>query len=294
MSQSIERFRQRLAAALLCAVVSACTAPVAYPRTGEVLLAGGLRLSEGTTGGIAPTTATVAQPPGNVARTYRDLVPAGRYDTYWTKAATLAFTPFFSPEFGFGVAPLDGVELGALLGLARAGAELRVGVLGRNGGLVAAAISAGVAKQVVMPPHAVEYRAGLDFSLRTGLVMPLVNVYLAHVPSERGVLLPEPTTQDPRAHSGMVVSDRDELRLSVPVGIAVWGQDRANDLALNWVIALVPEITLASQARKPTYFTEDEKIAATLQQTWAVFLVVRGELLSKASRWTVRKHHSSE
>jgi hypothetical protein len=195
-----------------------------------------------------------------------------------TGKGVLLSMPLLSSEVGFAVAPLQGVEVGLLGGLARIGVEVRAGIVGRTGGLVAAAVSAGTAYQLALAPHAFQGRTGIDMSLRTGIVQPLLDVYLGYIPSERSVFLPD----FPDGGVGIVDPararvQRNELRLSLPVGASFDLSARRRPMRDTMILALVPEITLASHNLWGPAVTEIGGSVVSFRSAFTLFVVLRFE-----------------
>jgi hypothetical protein len=262
-----------ISGASLCSllVVQGCTAPAAYARSGRVLDARRFRLSVSTTTGVTRAQVRVTTAP--TAKSTREITTYSDYlTTKWRVGSygilEYALEPFMSPEVQASYSPWGRCEIGALMSLTRIGAELRCGALSGELGPLQMALSAGVARLILLGPIGQEFRAGVDLSLAGSEVSPLIDIYIARMPWRRGgeEEIPGPRLGD-RTH---VNRDRTEWRLSMPVGIDVHGASmRSNHI----VLALIPEITLASQ----DWPNADPQREVDIRQVWALFLAIRYE-----------------
>jgi hypothetical protein len=116
-----------------------------------------------------------------------------------------------------------------------------------------------------------------------------VNVYIASVPWSRGASHPDP---DPEftGYSGDSV-ERIEYRLSVPIGFAFRSVAASGRRRGALTVALVPEITLGSKLLSSPSAEDERQLClddcpsprgvateVRVEQTWALFVTVRGEL----------------
>jgi hypothetical protein len=281
--------------ALVAATLGAtsCAVPVGPARTGEVVDAGRIRL-RGTWNllAVAPSRATLLS--GNEERTQ-----SGEYADAWTAYRSRSARPgvdavasvFLSVEGQLAYGIFERCELGGQIGLMRVGMEVRCAPLDQDTGApLAVALSLGIAQQMNLNPvdadryHAgQELRAGLDISKRIGDLAPLVNVNLGYLPQYREIQgsLPAFQREEWAGDQGDINVVRNELRLSVPVGIALFyesGPAAERHLA-RIVFGLVPEITLnARNRRAPQYESVDGSVVSNFEQHWGLFLVVGAEI----------------
>jgi hypothetical protein len=225
-----------------------CTAPAEYARSGRVLDAGRFRLSGSTTMGVAPVrtrvrTAANARSGGATTTTYTDYrTTKGSLTTSGIEEIVLG--PLLSLEAQVSYSPWGRCEIGALFSMIRVGAELRCGALPGELGPLQMALSAGIARLVLIPPIGQEFRAGVDLSLAGRQVSPLLDIYIARMPWRRGTDLG--TGSQPT-----LGRDRTEWRLSIPVGVEFHVESPPTSGARRVVLALIPEITFASRDWPP-------------------------------------------
>lgn len=267
--------------------------PVSPARTGEVVDAGRIRL-RGTWNllAVAPSSATLLS--GDEEQT-----KSGDYADAWTAYRSRSARPgvdavasmFLSTEGQLAYGLFEGCELGGHLGLMRIGMEIRCAPLDQDTGApLAAALSLGIAQQMNLTPvdtkryrAGQELRAGLDISKRIGDLAPLVNVNLGYLPQYREIQgsLPAFDNQEWGGDQGDINVVRDELRLSVPVGVALFyerGPTAERRLA-RIVFGLVPEITLNARNRTvPAYGSVDGSVVTNFEQHWALFLALGAEI----------------
>lgn len=263
-----------------------CTAPMARGRTGETLAQRGLRVGTSIPFGMAFTRARVRRTRTSgeqVVQHIHDTIPPGSYTRAFTRWANRWFSPLLSVELGGAYGLADGLELGGVIGMTRVGVELRTGVLGRHPAqLVALALSAGVAKQVFLAPRGIEWRGGVDLSLRLGALRPLVNVYLGYVPSRQVVTLPDLAGESTLDRQGDDLPDavidqvRDELRLSVPIGVAIGGHDDG-DAAHVVTLVLIPEVVLATYNEVDEPPSDNGLQVESFHQRWSLYFELRTE-----------------
>jgi hypothetical protein len=260
---------------LLCGLwlATGCTAPVIHPRTAEVAKPGGFRVAGGLNHGFAPASVrerTVPVEPGAprpVARDYHGSAASAVRGGY--TPLSLLFTGV-SAELGLAVGVFRPCELGGLASLLRVGLELRCAVLDEQAGApFALALAAGALHRTAfINANGFAFRGGLELSSRGPDVSPLFNAYLRYGPTMRMLR----SSDMPLGASGWFPRDgvqvtRDELVLSVPIGVAL---ARGQHL----IFALVPEYTL--QARN----TELECIGCTgwdatgFEQRWALYFTM--------------------
>ena len=283
-------------ACLLAIGVAACAAPVMHPRTADVLNAHHLRLRASTVlFAMAPSTAVLdsADETLTASGEYRDLWTARQYRTRWVLLDSIAGLPV-SIEAQAAYSLFDGCEGGAMLGLIRIGAELRCGVLDEDRGApLSAALSIGAAQQIsrvvaqvisrgggkLNPfPRGQELRAGLDLSKRLGGVTPLLNVNIGYVRQWREVQsgLPGGFEGDHFADNpGDIPVERDELRLSIPVGFALESDPQSGERVQRVMLGVVPEITLKAWQRWSEYEEVPGSVVLDLKQHWALYYAIR-------------------
>ena len=124
---------------------------------------------------------------------------------------------------------------------------------------------------IFVPPHGLELRGGLDFSLAGEDVTPLLDVYIAQLPWERVV-----GVDDGNPSSWFTISDvsraRTEWHLSIPIGVEL-RESSQGSRPTRLVFALIPEITLASSSWANRQATTD----VAVRQWFALFLAARFE-----------------
>src|SRR5262245_34171199 len=109
----------------LAMLAAACTAPIAYGRTGQVLDAGEFRVGISTTNGMTFTRAKLVRAaPNTTSSSTNGATSGGGFD------AALGFLT--SWELRASISPFGRCELGGLAGFVRAGGELRCGTLPRE------------------------------------------------------------------------------------------------------------------------------------------------------------------
>jgi hypothetical protein len=227
-----------------CALASACGAPLAYPRTAYVMHAGeiGFQLHS-----------NVSTAPGEVHYHERASsgMAAGPEQTQSGNASSpLASSPMWlqafgvegSGEGGAAIGLFDGIELGGRLGPQEVGLELRMRILPASSAL-RGAFSLGPSHRTLLGADGFAGRAGFDFDYEVGADL-LLGAYLGYGPKRRTLDVPANLSDggDPGPVIEQIVIERDELRLSVPLGIAL-GPSRPRDAC---IIGLVLEWTLAA------------------------------------------------
>ena len=286
--------RRALALALACGL-AACAAPVAHPRTADVLDAHRQRL-RGSTVLIAVAPSTAQLQSGDETMTasdaYTDAWTARQVRTSWALVDTVAGVPA-SFEFQAAYSPFDGCELGARLGLVRAGAEVRCAVLDEDSGApLSAALSIGAAQQlgvffaatrsdgrISLLPRGYELRAGIDLSKRMSGVTPLLNVNLGYLRQLRDIVAGLPTFEGYHfGETGNILVERDELRLTVPIGVAFeYEPHEGHEQISRVVLGVVPELTLQAWDRFAVYEEVEGSVVLDFEQHWALFVTVGAE-----------------
>jgi hypothetical protein len=252
-------------AAAACWLLGACAAPIAYPRSAELLDGGRtrFRLSSYTVG-FADTHAQ-AEIEGT-SDTYSDLSPAR---TRWnTSGLEWLLGPALSHEGGFDLS-LEVCELGALGSLVRVGGELRCAVLQERWGAPFSLAASGAAFSYIQEERE-GFRFGLDGSRWIAGWGPLFGAYVDYGTSPREIFdsdLPS-LFREIGSDDGSISALRDEWRLAVPLGIALRGGSAGGALAI------VTEYTLFARDRRPPTLDTDAGTGTvtSFDQHWAVFL----------------------
>lgn len=234
-------------------LAAACTAPIAYGRTGQVLDAGAFRVSISTTNGMRFTRAELVKADPNSAPSSANGATSGG-------GFSAAFGLLASWELQASISPWGRCELGGLVSFVRAGGELRCGTLPRELGPVSAALSVG-ASTTSEEPGGFAPRAGLDLSLGSGPVIPFVDVYVGH--------------QARRYAVDELDLYRNEWRLSVPLGVSFnLARDEIPYPAFS--VAITPEMMFASTPLPGSHLSSPEG-TFRMHQRWAIFLSLRIE-----------------
>jgi hypothetical protein len=276
--------------------LAGCAAPVMHPRTADVLDAHRLRLRGNTVlVAIAPSTAVLQS--GDETMTdsgeYSDLWTARQLRTRWPIVDAVTGV-LFSFELQAAYSLFDGCEGGARLGFVRIGAELRCAVLDEDWGApLSAALSVGAAQQLGYflvggrvrngsyntAPRGSELRAGLDLSKRLSGVTPLLNINLGYVRQVRDIVSGLPSFEGHHfSEAGNIFVERDELRLSLPVGLAFeYEPHSAHDQRTRVMLGVVPELTLQAWERFSAYQEVDGSVVADFEQHWALYLTLAAE-----------------
>jgi hypothetical protein len=224
---------------------------------------------------------------------YSDSFTARNLRTRSTTADAL-FGALASLEVRAAHAFFYGCEVGGMLGFVRIGLELRCALLDeRDYAPFSAAISAGAAQQIMggfgllILEEGEDYkvgqelRIGLDLSSRGEDVTPLLNVGLGYLLQYREILNGLPVQDDDDAYPDMgeIYVWRDELRLSVPLGLAFEYGDYELASRGRWTVAVVPEITLAAWNRTtPRHQGLQGTSVSDFEQVWAIYLTLGGEV----------------
>jgi hypothetical protein len=129
---------------------------------------------------------------------------------------------------------LSRCELGGSLML-RDVAEVRCGLWQESEG-APISIAPSVAGGYVIYPKGPWVRAGIDVSRRFGVVSPMVNAYISYGPELHWMQRTSPRDDDPREgpFPASVSSERRELRLSIPFGLAFRIVDGDVHLTPGW------------------------------------------------------------
>lgn len=172
--------------------------PAAFPRTGEVAARGQV------TGEVA--LQAVAYEP------QRARLPDGREIT-----SKVAFFPAIHGGVRVG---LGGCEVGGVYGMTRVLVESRCGIFQERWGAPLSVALSGAWGLDYGPTFGAFGRIGLDMSVRLGPLRPIVDVYFSQSHELRYVEdSADPPIEGPLPGSKSVA--RDELRITVPVGLAI-------------------------------------------------------------------------
>jgi hypothetical protein len=259
-------------------LIGACAAPVAYPRSAELLEGGRTRVrASGPLVGLADTSAQAVLD-SSAHETYSDL-SAARVRNGAFPGLDWILGPFLSVEGGFDLS-LGVCEIGGLLSFLRVGAELRCGLLQERWG-APFSLAASVAGLYPIDLGGVlfpmrdrgGFRAGFDGSFRLGGWGPLLGAYVDHGTQRRALLDRRmPMSEDLffKKYS-TIVAVRDEWRLAVPLGVALYGERGGG------AIAVIVEHTLSARDRVPPVARGDDlgpyiSSVTAFEQHWAVFL----------------------
>lgn len=259
-------------------MLSACASPAVYGRTADVQPPGYARVGPRTNLAIAPTSVRVEQDPteprsvwGTPDGTYHDYVVGYRTNDFGSDTH-LAFGWLGSLQIEFGVGLFEPCELGGALGFAHMGVEARCALRRGGEGELSFAASTGVAHQLREPPGSVEWRGGVDMSLRAGWARPFLDAYLARAPALRSVAVPGGPDFEVDEYRLLVDVERDEWLLAVPIGVALVRASRGGEG--RFIVAVQPEFMLHSAVRRPP----EEPFVASISQYWAIYFTVGGEL----------------
>lgn len=221
----------------LLALLSACAAPVAYPRSARIQQQGVVQVGLHSNVNYTPMEVTVAEPGGAGEQRLRSH-PDG-FDS--SSPRQLAALPFIAePHVRMGLG--GDFELGGILSAFRGGVELRAAVLDeRAGAPLSLALSGALMVTPVIgrEPRTPAARAGLDASAELDGVTPTLGLYLGY-----GTHHHDDLSSGAFDDSGLRGAEvrRDELRLSVPVGLQLFAGERWDGVTLG----VVPEWTLRS------------------------------------------------
>lgn len=264
-------------ALVLVALLLGCTSPVVYPRLAEVAPPGALRLAAGFNYGFAPGSVRERVPAGEpgeprpVAREFQGT--AASSVTPVTTPLGLLFTYVWAePAAAIGL--FRPCELSGLVSLLRAGLELRCAVLDEKMGapLALALAAGGLHRTAFIASDGFAFRGGLELSSRGRDVSPLLNAYLRYGPTMR-IMADDDLSFGGGGESGTFFTregaqaERDELVLSVPVGLAI---ARGKHL----IFAVVPEFTLSARDRTPVRCIGCAEELHDFEQHWALYFTM--------------------
>ena len=255
---------------------SACTAPVAYPRQAVVAKPGVVRISGATNYGYAHGTVRERVPapaasgaPQPAPRTFGGNAASAVHSAGSSSPLVLVFSAVWT-ELNAAVGVFQPCELGGLASLLRAGLEVRCALLDEQAGApfaLALAIGA-LHRTLFVNSDGFAFRGGVELSTHGEQVSPILNVYLRYGPTMR--LLSNEAFDDGEGEGfprlGVEV-ERDELVLSVPVGVALVRGEHV-------ILGVVPELTLKARDRGPLecFSCKDDFVPTDFEQHWAVFL----------------------
>jgi hypothetical protein len=178
-------------------------------------------------------------------------------------------------------APFGWCEIGPLVSAMRAGAELRCAVMDEDlGHPLSIALSGGVFDQWGKADQGHELRAGLDLSMRVGWATPLLNIYIASVPNRWEVRQHAPFEKRLDGAPDSVSVIRDEVVLSIPLGLGFGGQGRSeSDMRGRVIVGVVPGITLSADPRgSPAYEGRDAVTVVSVEQHWSLLFTAGVQL----------------
>jgi hypothetical protein len=253
---------------------TACMNPVVYPREAVVARPGSVRLSGGVNYGYAHGTVREQLEPASPADAPQRA--PSTFDGNAASAVRAAGSPLgavFSAvwaEYQAAVGVFRPCEIGALAGLLRAGLELRCSLLDERSGapFALALATAAMHRTVFINTDGIALRGGVELSTRAKELSPILNIYLRYGPTMR--MLGDEELDDGEGEGfprvGVEV-ERDELVLSVPVGIALVRGEHV-------IIGVVPELTLKARQRGPLECSHCTVTPTDFEQHWAVFVTL--------------------
>ncbi|MDD9938703.1 MAG: hypothetical protein OXT09_34145 [Myxococcales bacterium] len=233
-----------------CALLAAlalsigCSSPVIAPRTANVRDAGEVAVRLSGHAHRTEVEARIAAPPDAPADE-EQIVRSDRSRTgveLLGQAILLPATAEAQPAFGIA----DGLELNGLASMRRLGLELRGQLLDeRDGAPLSLALSGAGMFGVLSGPEGPRARGGLDLSVDADAVLWLLGLYVGYGPQ-----LYEFSQGGWVRHGGFtpafdIAVERDEVRLSVPFGIAFPTGRRA-----AIVLGVAPEWTVQSEVTR--------------------------------------------
>lgn len=227
---------------LAMGLLEGCTGPIAYPRTASVQDPGKLGVRVGMSAYATAVSAYVAPDPDDPS------ARQGRIDSDDNSMGGMLLAQSFvlpataEPQPALGIA--DGLELGALGSTRRLGMELRGQLLDEHDGApLSLALSGAGTMGWWAGAEGPGGRVGLDASGDTGTLLWMVGAYVGLAPARY-----EFDQDGWLRHGGLggeaeVQVDRREVRLSVPLGLALGTARRQ----AAFVLGVVPEWTLSSE-----------------------------------------------
>ena len=185
----------------------------------------------------------------------------------------------FSAEGSLAYGFSDAVALGGWLSLELLGAELRLQPLSqRNGAPLSATVALGAAHVGLLPSldqsllqQGFGARAGVDLGLAAGRWEALLGAYASVIHRRRNIQdVPDDGVfrDDLPGFGPNLMVFRDELKLSVPFGVALHGTHGA------LVFGLVPEWTLDASVRKARCDACGDYSLAAFNQVFAIYFTI--------------------
>ena len=249
-------------AALACPLAfSVGCLPGAFPRTGDVVDPGVVGLAFRVHGGtLAQGKVTVDKVP----KTSVTSLPFG----FEPNMALGGYVGLVELSARYGL--FHGCEGSANLSILRPGLELRCALTDERRGStfsIASSVNGAYSTQ----GRGMWTRVGFDVSKRFGKLAPLLDVYVSTGPERTGFKVDVPaadTTNEYEEFGGgpHVYVVRNELRLSVPIGVAfLQGTSGSTPTSATsaFIVGLVPYVTLASASPKSMHCVECGDVTMT-------------------------------